>query len=326
MTFAGHAAVVSSLHRHPPEDIVTTEAPPGYIAVDLGKTHCRVKLRSASTTTELRGAGFPGFAAAGDVDLALDAIRPLVSAVLDADRDVAALGVGAAGVESNPDAAREAARRIRSLWGFDVVIASDVLTAHIGAFAAGAGTVLVAGTGSVAYRVDTDGAVSRSDGWGPWLGDEGSGRWIGQAGLACALRSADRRGPYTSLEEDARALAGDIRHVPRAVTGGADVARALASFAPVVLARAAAGDAVAAGIVRKAVCRLAETAASIAAPHSPVSVVGGLTGDPAFLHLLLDELTRRGLAVRRPAGTSLDGAEMLAARRDLPHERHAIRV
>ncbi len=93
---------------------MTTEATPGYIAVDLGKTHCRVKLHHASATTELRGAGFPGFAAAGDVDLALDAIRPLVAAVLDADRDIVALGVGAAGVESNPDAAREAARRIRA--------------------------------------------------------------------------------------------------------------------------------------------------------------------------------------------------------------------
>jgi glucosamine kinase len=305
---------------------VTTQAAPGYIAVDLGKTHCRVKLRGASTTTELRGAGFPGFAAAGNVDLALDAIRPLLCAILDERVNIVALGVGAAGVESNPEAAREAAQRIRSLCGFDVVIASDVLTAHIGAFGGGPGTVLVAGTGAVAYRVDGDGTVHRSDGWGPWLGDEGSGRWIGQAGLVCALRAADRRGPHTSLEEDARAITGDIRHLPRAVTGGADVARALASFAPVVLARAVAGDAVATGIVNEAVRRLAETASSVAGPGSPVTVIGGLTKDPAFLRLLLDELGLRDLTLRRPAGTSLDGAEMLAARHDLPHERYAIRV
>ncbi|GIH20043.1 ATPase [Rugosimonospora africana] len=308
------------------EEIVTRQAAPSYIAIDLGKTHCRVKLRRASTTTELRGAGFPGFAAAGNVNLALDAIQPLVSTIMDEGPDIVGLGAGAAGVESNPDAAREAAQRIRSLWGFDVVIASDVLTAHIGAFGAGPGTVLVAGTGSVAYRVDADGTVSRSDGWGPWLGDEGSGRWIGQAGLACALRSADRRGPHTSLEDDARAIAGDIRHVPHAVTGGTDVARALASFAPVVLARATAGDVVAGGIVRKAARRLAQTASSIADPRLPVSVVGGLTNDTSFLRLLLNELALRDLTTRRPAGTSLDGAEMLAAHRDLPHEKHAIRV
>lgn len=322
------------------------QAAPAYIAVDLGKTHCRVSLRGASTTVELKGAGFPGFAAAGAVDLALDAIRPLVRALVherggeacgdhengDHERgdhecgDIVALGAGAAGVEAHPDAAREAARRIRALGGFDVVIASDVVTAHIGAFGGGPGTVLVAGTGAIAYRLDGDGTVQRSDGWGPWLGDEGSGRWIGQAGLVRALRSADGRGPHTSLSEDARAITGDIRDLPRALTGGADVARSLASFAPVVLARAAAGDAVAAGIVTEAVRHLAETAASVATSGSPVSVIGGLTNDPAFLGLLLSELGVLDLSLHRPTGTALDGARLLATRHDLPHERYAIRV
>jgi N-acetylglucosamine kinase-like BadF-type ATPase len=305
---------------------VTTQAAPNYIAVDLGKTHCRVSLRGAPITTELQGAGFPGFAAAGNVDLALDAIRPLVSALVDERADIVGLGAGAAGVDSNPDAAREAAQRIRTLGGFDVVIASDVVTAHIGAFGGGPGTVLVAGTGAVAYRLDGDGTVHRSDGWGPWLGDEGSGRWIGQAGLVRALRCADRRGPHTCLADDARAITGDIRDLPRALTGGADVARSLASFAPVVLARADAGDAVAAGIVTEAVRHLAETAASVATPGSPVSVIGGLTNDPAFLRLLLKELGIFDLKLHRPAGTALDGAQLLAARHDLPHERYAIRV
>jgi glucosamine kinase len=326
---------------------VTTPAAPGYLAVDLGKTHCRVRLRAvpeaapqaapqvAPETAELRGSGFPGFATAGTVERALDAIRPLVEAIQHGANEheairpepaIVAAGVGAAGVESNPGAARQAAERIRSLWGFDVVIASDVLTAHIGAFRGGPGTVLVAGTGAVAYRVDGDGATNRADGWGPWLGDEGSGRWIGQAGLVCALRAADRRGPRTALEDDARAIAGDLRDLPRAVTGGDDVARALASFAPAVLARAEAGDGVAAGIVAEAVRRLAETASSVAAPGSRVSVIGGLTGDPAFRRRLVDELVRHRLVPCRPAGTSLDGAELLAARHDLPHERYAIRV
>jgi glucosamine kinase len=318
-------SVVDSLHRYRGKKIVTTQAASGDIAVDLGKTHCRVRLRDASGTAELRGAGFPGFAA-GDVDLALHAIRPLVTALLDERPGIVALGVGAAGVESNPDAAREAAQRIRALWGCDVVVASDVITAHIGAFGGGEGTVLVAGTGAVAYNIGGDGTVRRGDGWGPWLGDEGSGRWIGQAGFVCALRSVDRRGPYTALEEDARAITDDIHRLPRALTGGADVARALASFAPAVLARAGAGDAVAVGIVNEAVRRLVATTSSVASPGSPVSVIGGLTGNPAFLRALLGELGARDLTLHRPAGSSLDGAELLAARRDLLHERYAIRV
>jgi len=306
---------------------VTTEAVPSHIAVDLGKTNCRVRIDDGRASAELRGAGFPGLAAAGGAELAIDAIAPLVSS-LGQDRlsAVAELAIGAAGADSGRDAARTAALRARELWGFGVTIASDVLTAHIGAFDGEAGTVLIAGTGAVAFHVAADGAAQRSDGWGPWLGDEGSGRWIGQTGLIAALRASDRRGQRTALEEDARAIAGDLTGLPSAIMGGHDVARSLASFAPTVLRRAAAGDEVAHGIVDAAVDHLATTASSVAAPGSPVSVIGGLTDDPEFLRLLLDELTSRHLSPRRPAGSSLDGAATLAVRRDLPHERYAIRV
>ncbi|GAB3574804.1 BadF/BadG/BcrA/BcrD ATPase family protein [Leifsonia lichenia] len=306
---------------------MSTEAVPSHIAVDLGKTNCRVRIDDGRASTELRGAGFPGLAAAGGAALAIDAIAPLVSS-LGQDRlsGVAELAVGAAGADSDRDAARTAALRARELWGFGVTIASDVLTAHIGAFAGAAGTVLIAGTGAVAFHVAAHGAAERSDGWGPWLGDEGSGRWIGQAGLIAALRSSDRRGQRTALEEDARDIAGDLTGLPRTIMGGHDVARSLASFAPTVLRRAAAGDEVAQAIVDAAVGHLVTTASSVAAPGSPVSVIGGLTDDPEFLRLLLDELASRELSPRRPAGSSLDGAAILAVRRDLPHERYAIRV
>ena len=309
------------------KDDVSTEAVRSHIAVDLGKTNCRVRLDAGRASTEVRGHGFPGLAAEGGAELAIAAIAPLVAS-LGAEQlaRVTELAIGAAGADSDRDAARRAAERARELWGFGVAIASDVLTAHIGAFDGAAGTVLIAGTGAVAFEVGDDGSARRSDGWGPWLGDEGSGRWIGQAGLVAALRAADGRGPRTALEEDAASIAGDLVGLPRAIMGGDDVARALASFAPVVLANARGGDQVAQGIVDAAIDHLAAAAASVATPGSPVSVIGGLTDDPEFLRRLLDELGRRHLSPRRPSGSSLDGAAILAARRDLPHERYAIRV
>lgn len=306
---------------------MSTGAVRSYIAVDLGKTNCRVRLEAGHASTEVRGAGFPGLAAAGGAELAVAAIAPLVTS-LGPDRlsGVAGLAIGAAGADSDQDAARRAAQRAHELWGLDVAIASDVLTAHLGAFGGAPGTVLIAGTGAVAFQVNDDGGAKRSDGWGPWLGDEGSGRWIGQAGLIAALRASDDRGARTGLEDDARAIAGDLVGLPRAIASGSDVARSLAAFAPVVLLHARAGDEVATRIVATAVDHLAATAAAITAPGSPVSVIGGLIDDPDFKRRLLDELTRRDLTLHRPAGTSLDGATILAVRRDLPHERYAIRV
>src|ERR687898_922600 len=42
------------------------------------------------------------------------------------------------------------------------------------------GVVLIAGTGSIAYGVNSDGYAARSVGWGYVLGDEGSGYWLGK--------------------------------------------------------------------------------------------------------------------------------------------------
>jgi N-acetylglucosamine kinase-like BadF-type ATPase len=319
---------------------VVNAAPEGRrIAIDLGKTNCRVRIDAPAgdpdreAPRELRGAGFPGLAAAGGVDAALAAIFPLLDGVGDDGlAEVADVGVGAAGADSDRDAALATARRLREDSRFvrpdvTVAVASDVLAAHLGAFSGGPGTVLIAGTGAVAYRLGPDGVAARADGYGPWLGDEGSGRWLGQAGLQAALRSGDGRGPATALEEDAKALGdGDLAALPRRIAAGPDAPRRLAAFAPAVLRRAREGDGIARELVADAAARLAATAAAVADPGSAVSVLGGLADDPDLLRTLLSELVRRDLMPHRPAGTSLDGAALLAARRDLPHERYAIRV
>lgn len=297
------------------------------LAVDLGKTHCRVRLDVGDRRFEDAGPGAPGLADAQGVGLALDAVLRPVEALLGRARgSVTAVGIGAAGAEANPRAAADLAHRLSRRLAVPVVLGSDVLTAHVGALGAAAGTVLVAGTGAIACRVGADGSLARADGWGPLLGDEGSGRWVGQAGLQSALRAHDGRGPMTSLVGAAEALPGGLAGLPVHVHGSGDAARRLASFAPTVLEHARAGDPVAAAVVEKAVRLLARTVAAVARRDEPVSVTGGLAADGSFLDKLMGALRDRGLQPIPPAGDALAGAARLACRTDLLHERYAIRV
>ncbi len=67
----------------------------------------------------------------------------------------------------------------------------DTVAAHAGAFDGGPGIVVIAGTGSVAYGVATDGTRLRVGGWGYLFGDEGSAFWLGRRAIRDAMRAED---------------------------------------------------------------------------------------------------------------------------------------
>lgn len=298
----------------------------GCIAVDLGKTRVRIRGYGTASPLEANGAGAPGLA--DDDDGA--AFRSIAAAIAawpaSAATDAAIWSLGVAGADSAPRTAVATARRLRAEFGTPVVLASDVVTAHIGALGGATGTLLLAGTGAVALRIDSDGAVDRSDGWGPWLGDEGGGRWIGQRGLQAVLRASDGRGPRTMLTSDARELFDvPLKELPR-VIGGRDAAAQLGAFAPRVLARAGDGDHVAMMVIRDATHALACAAAAVSPEDGRIFVVGGLSGDNLFRFEIRAALRKRGLTLHQPLGDALDGAASLATRTDLPHERLVIRV
>jgi N-acetylglucosamine kinase-like BadF-type ATPase len=129
------------------------------------------------------------------------ALRNVLSEVLVEDARVEALVFAAAG--AGPSGAPRASAIARAATaGYDVrllVVHSDVEAA----FAAGSvdpdGTVLVAGTGAVAARVQGFRLVRRQDGHGYLLGDRGSAFWIGAAGVRAVLAELDGAGPATAL-------------------------------------------------------------------------------------------------------------------------------
>jgi N-acetylmuramic acid 6-phosphate etherase len=267
------------------------------LCVDLGKTWCR----AAGGGRRVKGGGAPGLAAPGGVRAAQAAIFAVASQF----GPVAELIVGAAGALKAPDAARVLGEALLdSLRAERVAVTSDAVIAHAGALDGNPGVVLIAGTGVVAVGIDATGALRTTDGWGPWLGDEGGAAWIGTAGLRAAVRALDGRGPSTALTEVAGSRFGQPETWPAKLTDAA----ALASFAPDVVA--AQDDGVARTIIETAAKSLAATAR--AAGDGPVAMVGGLAGVQAL---------REQIDLVPPAGDPLDGALRLAA----IHETHVHR-
>ena len=78
---------------------------------------------------------------------------------------------------------------------------NDARIALTGAIGFGAGVVVIAGTGSVAFGRNEKGEEARAGGWGPIVGDEGSAYGIARAGLAAVLREFDGRGQKTLITQ-----------------------------------------------------------------------------------------------------------------------------
>eukprot|EP01133_Synstelium_polycarpum_P014256 gene14256-16826_t len=61
------------------------------------------------------------------------------------------------------------------------------------------GCVVISGTGCIAFGIDHQGKTTRSAGWGPLLGDDGSGYQIGFDILKNVVKAKDETGPKTAL-------------------------------------------------------------------------------------------------------------------------------
>ncbi len=83
------------------------------------------------------------------------------------------------------------ARSIHSTCGFPIALCSDAVL-PLWACGLNEGTVLIAGTGSIALRITDEGDMLRIGGWGYRVSDEGSGCWMGSEFLREALHAAER--------------------------------------------------------------------------------------------------------------------------------------
>ena len=209
------------------------------------------------------------------------------------------LCVGVAGVGREPE--REALWRLLAARELaeEVSVQPDAMIALDDAFGDGAGVLLIAGTGSVAFARGPDGTFRRCGGWGPVIGDEGSGAWMGRRALGVAAASADGREPESALvgalltaigADDPAALVPWAAHATPAQ---------LATLAPVVLRVAEGGDLRANSLLALAVEELVLHVRALARAlfvderaAVPVALAGGLLARGAPLRRRLEQRLR----------------------------------
>lgn len=201
-----------------------------------------------------------------------------------------------------------------------VAIASDGLTALLGAIGARDGVVVAAGTGTACLaRRGT--RFAKVDGWGSLLSDAGSGFAIGRAGLDGALREYDGRPGSAALLAAARErFGGEIEELPEQIYSAPVPTRAVASFAVDVAHAAEAGDEYARTILADAAGELATSVCAAAGrlfePGEEVLV--SYTGSVFGAGELIASPFRRevearlpGASVVEPEGDPLAGALLL---------------
>lgn len=203
-----------------------------------------------------------------------------------------------------------------------VRVVSDCEVAFAAGTAAGAGTVLIAGTGAIAARIEDHRETASAGGHGWLLGDEGSAFWLGREAVRHALRTLDAETAPAGL---ARAVLVNVldgepgddpvrvrKQLITAVNGAPPIR--LAELAPLVTAACADDDPAGSDIVGRAAVELADTAVR-ARGRGPVVLAGGLTaaGNPVGTALRAELGDRLPGAPLHLAGPGAAGAAWLAA-------------
>ncbi|WP_233201658.1 N-acetylglucosamine kinase [Cryobacterium sp. Y11] len=236
---------------------------------------------------------------------------------------LAAIGVGATGLATlvaDPAALqRDLAARSGDV---PLALATDAVTAHLGALGGEPGAVIAVGTGAICLATNFDGIWRRVDGWGHLLGDRGAGAWIGMAGLREAARQYDSARPG-ALCAAAIAQFGVPETWPGQFYTRPDRAAVLASFAPQVSQLANEGNQSATRIMSEAGCLVAESLCAGFWPGLPqvASTSGGVfAAGGAFVAAFTAEFARLApeAELRESLGTPLDGAVHLARRAAAP--------
>lgn len=231
--------------------------------------------------------------------------------------DIQAVGIGIAGIHDylNHGWLREVVAPVLP----DSLIrpSADHEIALVGALGERYGLLVLAGTGSIVFGVNRQGASAIVGGWGHLLGDEGSGYVIGMQALQAVTKAFDGQGPATTLTQ--RILDQLGLTTPWDVVGwlyGQEehVAR-VAQLAPLVFECATEGDTIAQGIVEQAAQGLAHQAHTairrLTLNKPPIAFAGSLLVNPTPVSQRLCELLNLS-TIPTPRYRAVVGAALLA--------------
>ena len=260
---------------------------PTVIGVDGGGTKTRALLADERGEQIAEAVGAGSAVRPNEIERSAGVIAGVVRDVLEigeqADAKPRVLCVGVAGVGREPERDALLESLVAQQLADEVIVVPDYAVALEDAFSEGAGVLLIAGTGSMAFGRGPTGATARCGGWGPVFGDEGSGSWIGRRALSVVAAAADGREPDTALTGAILTAAEvtDTTDLIRWASGA--TSGQLATLAPVVMSVADAGDLRANSIVSMAVEELALHVRALARKlfvderaSVPVAFTGGL--------------------------------------------------
>jgi len=291
---------------------MTTTAHPGplFVGVDGGGTGCRARIVDAGGSTLGTGIAGPAALRIG-VDRAMAEVEKACRAAIeDAGLDAGALAAAHAAVGLAGVGRKGALEQLIKLpHPFrSVLYAHDATIACIGAHGARDGGIVIVGTGSVGFAV-VNGREIRVGGYGFPISDEGSGADVGLHAIRLTLRAFDDRAVGTSLTREVMARFHDD---PFEAVAWMDRATATdyATFAPLVMRHADAGDPVARRIVRDAAEHIDELVRRLAEHGATrVALLGGLASP--MQPWLAPDVQRRLVPVE---GDAVDGALHLVRR------------
>jgi N-acetylglucosamine kinase-like BadF-type ATPase len=261
-----------------------------FLGIDGGgsKTSCLI-----GDETNVLGSGSAGgsnFVRAGEAqakESLVAAIRQACTVANVKPSEIVSTCAGMAGVVSSETA--DTVRRILAeIVPGESEIVGDNAIALEAAFGGGAGVIVIAGTGSIAYGQNAAGETARAGGWGFAVSDEGSGQWIGRTAVSSLLRAQDE-GRETNLPKIVTEH-WKLNSVAQIVlAANATPPPDFAALVPGVLAAADSGDFLAREILTSAGEELARLAAIVARRlfagngSVPVAMVGGVFSNSALV-------------------------------------------
>ena len=288
---AGQSATVAAIGDEQGREIARGSAGP---ADELGETSQSTRLRDAL------------HAALGEA---------LRSAGLAETTQFASIVAGVSGYDGSVRGAPPA------LPSANVTLLHDAPVAHAGAFGDGEGIVAIAGTGSVVYARNAEGAALTIGGWGYLFGDEGSGFWLARTAIAWSMRESDAGNePPLATGAQRHFGVGSLRELAKQYYAGQVTRSNVAEFAASVTAYAEHGDGMAARIVRDGAKLLVESVHSAAArlrmERADVAFLGGVTKSAPMRSAFAASLAELcpGLRLVEPQRDAAGGALLIASR------------
>ena len=289
------------------------------VGVDGGGTKTRALVADERGTAIVEVSG-PGSAVRpGQAEQSADVIAAVVRDALAASNmshvtpKVVCVGVAGVGREVERQALWQAL--VSRDLAEEIVIHADAMVALDDAFAEGAGVLLIAGTGAVAFGRGPAGEFARCGGWGPVFGDEGGGAWIGRRALSVVSAAADGREPETALTGAILTAAQVNEPMELIPWAAAASAGQLATLAPPVLGAAEAGDRRAGALVNLAVEELAIHVRALARKlfgderaSLEVAFAGGLLGAKSLLRKRLVHRLKSAVPGAQILTTEVDAA------------------